>query len=124
MANFPFMGYKEYLRIYSIQHVTTNGIYKEDQVPTEYIGANLTVEVVHQVVMVSPNGELFKFDYDVPEALDEDGNKSGGIELDGTMVTAGTNPTEQRTRVTELLDEDLKEAADAMYEVAQLSREG
>jgi hypothetical protein len=123
MASFPFMGYLEYLRVISVQHITADGTYKEDSIPEEYKGAILTAEVVHRVVLVSPNGELIKLDFDVPEAKDEDGEKSGGVVRDDETILAGANPTVQTTRLSDKLPAATKDSADAMFDVATKSVE-
>ena len=64
MAIAPFMGYQEYKRVYSVMHITADGTYKEDNIPGDYKGSILTAEVVHQIILVSPNGELTKLDFE------------------------------------------------------------
>ena len=119
--SFPFIGYVEYLRIFSVQHITSDGMYKENQVPEDYRGSVLTAEVVHRVVLVSPNGELIKLDFNVPEAQDADGERSGGITRDGAIIQPGDNPTVQLTRNSDQLPETLQLAGDAMFDVAESS---
>ncbi len=66
----------EYKRKYSIVHLTENGLYHENQIPPDYSGASLNVEVVHRVLFVDPmTGELNPMSYLAPEAK----NSSGAV---------------------------------------------
>lgn len=59
----------EYKRKYSIVHLTEEGLFHENQLPSDYDGVVLNVEVVHRVLLVDPmTGELHPYSYQPPEA--------------------------------------------------------
>lgn len=88
MATLAFHAFREYVRIYSIFHITEDGIYKENNVPEDYSGSgDLKVEVVHEIVFTDSAGRLDHRYYDIPDAMDNTGEKGGGYELDGDPLT-------------------------------------
>ena len=59
----------EYKRKYSIVHLTEEGLFHENQLPADYDGAVLNIEVVHRILMVDEvTGELHPESYNPPEA--------------------------------------------------------
>lgn len=85
----PYQTLRVYKQIYSVQIVTPGGVFKKDHVPDEFKGeASLTVEVVHEMLLIDAAGRLVREVLDVPEAKDENKETGGGYELnDATYVT-------------------------------------
>lgn len=89
----PFHLYRQYKRIYSKQVVTENGIYKEGEVPSAKQGdAQLTVEVVHEIILADAAGQLIRLVFHIPEALDQNDEKGGSYTLDGSSITTDDYP--------------------------------
>jgi len=114
--------------MYSKQVITENGIYKEDEVPDDEKGsAQLTVEVVHEVVLSDKAGRLSRMTFYVPEAKDKDGAIGGGYELNGStyvtedyLAAAGpsSTPTKLYTDDNTTLPASSKISADTMITIA------
>jgi len=85
--------FRQCQRIYSIQIITESGIYKEDELPDSEEGsAQLTVEVIHEVLMADKAGRTQRLVFAIPEALDKDGKTGGGYTLDGTAYESQDYP--------------------------------
>ncbi len=83
MTDLAFQALREFKRVYSLFHITEDGVYKEDNVPEDYSGSGeLKVEVVHEIILVDKAGRLFHKYYDIPEAMDDEQQIGGGYTLD------------------------------------------
>ncbi len=83
MTDLAFHAFREFRRVYSIFHITEDGIYKEDNVPEDYSGSGeLKIEVVHEIFFVDKTGRLSHQYYDIPDAMDSEQNVGGGYSLD------------------------------------------
>ena len=133
----PFTTFREAKRLYSRQVVTTNGIFKEGQVPEEYEGdAELTVEVVHEIVMADSAGRLQRLVFDIPEALDKDKKNGAGYGIftdseppvdvinpyttdDYPLTTGGaTEPTKLYIRENAKISDENKSRVDEMISIS------
>ena len=90
----PFHTMREYKRIYSIVKVTSEGIFKDGEVPDDYNGdTELTVEVVHEILLTDAAGRLERKVYAIPEALDRNRENGGGYELEGSTYQTSDFPS-------------------------------
>lgn len=133
---FAFLRSTEYAREYSIQHVTEDKVYKEDQLPDGFGGAYITVEVIHQIFLVDSLGNMTISNFEVEEPFDKDdqvgapkvlllpGEEESEVEI---VLDAGVGPAtekwELRRRINENYPTELEPAAKSIYEHFQLKNE-
>ena len=123
-----YQTFRQVRRLYSKQIITESGIYKEGELPEAKKGsAQLTVEVVHEVVLSDRAGRLQRLMFYVPEAMDKDDQVGGGYELNGSAYitddyTSASGPSEIPTKLyvdtKTTLSNSSKISADAMVGVA------
>lgn len=59
----------EYKRKYSILHLTDVGLFHSGQLPSDYSGVVLDIEIAHRILFVDElTGELFTMSFNPPEA--------------------------------------------------------
>lgn len=113
----------EYLRRVETVHVTEQGIYLEGEVPDDYSGSILTMEVPHEVILVDESGQLVQQLFSPPKSLDKDNNPSEGLMIDGTTVEAGDTPTKLVTVFNEDMDSELLARVEQMVDIAETPEE-
>lgn len=118
--------YFEYQRIVSTVTVTDEGNFIEDNVPDDYGGAELDIEIVHAVRMVNSRAELLLFEFYNEPAMDKDRKKGGPVHRDGEEIAAATGdstvPTLQITRVNPTLTDEQKEAGEFSMAIFEQDR--
>lgn len=123
----PYRTLRVYKQLYSIQVVTPGGVFKKDHVPEEFEGeASLTVEVVHEILLVDAAGRIERVALEVPEAMDENKEVGGGYELnDMPYVTpdypageGGKPPTKLFIKVNSKIDPQNALRADEMVRIS------
>ena len=97
----------EYARLKSTQIITEQGIYKKDEVPEDYGGSQLEVDVVHGIYLINETGELTQFQFKVPEAKDENEETGGPYTLDEVEIKAGAGPSTVATELELVVDTTL-----------------
>jgi hypothetical protein len=113
-----FHHYIQSAKVVSTQLITEQGAYKKDQLPDEYGGAVLEVEVVHAVYLTDQTGSTIKLEFDVPEAMDKEDKTGGPYNLDGNEIKEQSGESEEPTEMTtvkrETVSEDMAKARDYM----------
>jgi len=91
----------EYSRVYEEVTLTEEGVYVKDQVPDEYGGSQMNVEIVHRVTMMDMTGYIEELRFENPIPKSKNGNTtSGQVLLDGDEILAGTGGSDPRTWTT------------------------
>ena len=100
----------EYARVVSKVHVTSEGVFLEDELPEEYAGSSLDIEVCHAIYMVAADNQLLIWEFENEPAMDKDRKTGGPINRDGEEIREATGdstvPTEQTTKLNPHLDEN------------------
>lgn len=78
-----FNRYWEYGRIVTDVVVTDEGIFQKEEVPADYGGPELELELVNAVLMVNARSELVVFEFATPAIKDKDRKDGGPIKRDG-----------------------------------------
>lgn len=104
----------EYSRVVEVVEVTEDGMFALDQVPDDYGGAVLQVEIVHQLTLTDASGyvEILKMDNPVP--LNKSKQPStAAITLDGKDFRPGSSPARTwATKAAPTLSAQIKAKAD------------
>lgn len=89
----------EHSRVIEVVEVTEDGVFVKDQVPDDYGGAVLQMELVHQVMLTDTAGylEILKFDNPVPLKKDKTPS-AAAITIDGESYRPGATPPREWTR--------------------------
>lgn len=108
-----YCRYFEYARAVTDVTITEEGIFQKDQVPTDYGGARMDMEVVNAIYMVNSKAELQIFEFENISPMDADRKKDGRVERDGNLIRAaksgGSSVTVvQRIAINDSLDDSRK----------------
>lgn len=106
----------EYSRVVEELVVTEEGIFLKDKTPDDYAGAELTIEVVHQITLTDTSGYIEILKFDNPPPLNKDKTEStAAINIDGKAFRPGASPArEWKTRAAPNLPPEMKTKADAV----------
>lgn len=113
----------EYLRRVEEVNVTEIGNYLKDEIPDDYFGAVLVMKVVHEVILVTEEGELLQQLFSPEKSLDKDGNPADGITIDGDVVIEGDKPTLLTTIFNDNLEPSLAKRVANMLDHSLLPEE-
>ena len=119
-----YVSLVEYLRRVATVEVTEQGIYLKDEIPDNYAGAIITMDVVYEIILVKPNGELVQQLYAPKKPLDKEGKEADGLTVDGKVVEEGDSPIKLVTIFNESLDKDLVKRVERVLEIEELIGEG
>lgn len=108
-----FTRYFEYARVVTEVVVTEEGVYQKDEVPDDYGGPQLELELVNAIIMINARAELLVHEFAVGEIMDKNRDSGGPIVRDGTQLYAATGSSTvdvvQTTRVNEDLEQTRKD---------------
>ena len=113
----------EYLRRVEKVNVTEQGNYLEDELPEDYSGSLLVMEVVHELILVDSSGQMFQQLLSPPKSMDKDGDPSQGLSIDGSTVVDGATPTKLTTVFNEDIDDELRGRVEQMVALSVLLAE-
>lgn len=104
----------ELFRVVERVDITEEGMFVHDEVPDDYGGAVLTLEIVHRVAFADSAGYVEILHLDNPTPLDKQKNASAAaIVIDGEQFRAGTSPARNWTKTHSAhLPADYKTKAD------------
>ncbi|MCF1458421.1 MAG: hypothetical protein LPH21_12935 [Shewanella sp.] len=104
----------EYLRRIAKVEVTEQGVYLDGEVPDDYGGAIIQMEVPYEVLMVDSSGQIVQQLYQPPTPLNKNDEPADGLVIDGATAIAGDSPIELITVFNEKLPEDLVKRVEDM----------
>lgn len=109
----------EYSRVVEVVTVTEEGMFKKDETPEDYGGAEMDVEVVHMITLTDVTGYIEVLKFDNPEPLDKDRQATKSpVTLDGKDHRSGSGtPRIWVTRPSANLPARVKEKADMVLEI-------
>jgi len=119
----PYQIFRTWRRIYEKRIITRNGVYAENQLPDDYSGSQLEIEIVQRMITCDSAGHLkaFYFD-DLNNVKDKDDNEGIGATIilpEHTITIEGDGPSEHIATwyldTNTKLSEVIQSKAKAMY---------
>ena len=104
----------EHNRVVSLITVTEEGIFHTGQLPDDISGAELDVEIIHEVQLADREGNLIVLHFNVPKAKDSDRNEAV---YDGK--TRNFSDTDDNTMPSGLFTTDIKNNANSYRNLLQ-----
>lgn len=104
----------EVSRLYSIIEITEIGIFHEGQVPVDYTGAKLKVEVAHQVRFMDASGKMSTLVLAAPPAQMMNGNETTVYPITYTRNPDINETFEVNGGYKHVLPQQVKNRADIM----------